>query len=484
MMSLTELVAKAGLVGAAVVGDGDTQVRGIASDSRAVKPGDLFVAIAGQQDDGARYIADAQARGAVAIASMGEARGPHLRLAEPRVAVAKLAAAFYAPAPQHMLAVTGTDGKTSTAEFTRQLAEKMGQKAASLGTLGLRSPAAALNDAFPANNTSPEPVLLHRTLQALAQDGVTLAAMEVSSHGLDQRRVEGVTFAAAAYTNLTRDHLDYHGTVEAYADAKARLFSELLPEGATAVLNHDDAQYGRIAAICQARGIALKSFGQHVEAGYRVVQLTPHPGGIDAVIALGAQEHTVQLPLYGGFQVMNMLAAMGLLAATGAEEQPMLDLLPTLSGVPGRLEKIAEHRDAPIFVDYAHTPAALANILQTLRPHTAGRLHVLFGCGGDRDTGKRPEMGRAAMQYADVVTVTDDNPRSEDPAAIRAAILAAAPGATEIGGRDEAIRRAIEKLQPGDVLVVAGKGHETSQVIGSKAIHFSDAEQIREAVGQ
>ena len=478
MLSLTELVAKAGLADAHI--HRDVMVRGLASDSRQVRPGDLFIAIAGTANDGAKYIADAKARGAVGVVAV--TNDAELQVADTRSAVARLAAAFYAPPPQHLFAITGTDGKTSTADFVRQLAGLLGHLSASIGTLGLRSPIEEMNDAFPANNTSPEPILLHRTLQQLAAQKVTHAAIEASSHGLDQHRMDGMLFAAAAYTNLTRDHLDYHGTVEAYAAAKMRLFSEVLPTGAAAVLNRDDTQYDAVQAVCAKRGITVKSFSQHASADLRLVRVTPHARGLDAVLVLDGAEHRVSLPLYGSFQLSNMLAAMGLLQAAGESLEAMVKLLPQLKGVPGRLEKIEEKDGAPLFVDYAHTPAALKNILKTLRPHTQQKLRVVFGCGGDRDAGKRPEMGSVAVQLADEVIVTDDNPRSEDPAAIRAAILAAAPGAKEIGGRDEAIRAAVKSVRAGDVLVVAGKGHETSQIIGSKAIHFSDAEHIREAV--
>ena len=476
-MLLTELLNQAGMDACVAT---DVAVMGIASDSRTVVAGDVFVAIGGTAADGATFITDARAKGAVSV--IGTDRAADVQVPDARAAVAKLAGAFYAPAPQFVFGITGTDGKTSTADFVRQLAGMLGKQAASLGTLGLRSPYQNINAAFPANNTSPEPVLLHKTLQQLAAAGVTHVAMEASSHGLDQKRMEGVMFAAAAYTNMTRDHLDYHGTVEAYAAAKARLFAELLPTGATAILNRDDAQFDALQKICKARGIGVKSFGTHLHADYRIALVTPHAKGLDAKIVLDGVQHHVSLPLYGAFQLSNMLAAMGLMAATGVPMGEMVALLPKLEGVPGRLEKIAEKNGAPVFVDYAHTPAALANILKTLRQHTQNKLHVVFGAGGDRDAGKRPEMGRAASELADVVVVTDDNPRSEDPAVIRAAIMEAAPGAMNVAGRDEAIRAAVQRLNHGDVLVVAGKGHETSQIIGSKVIHFSDAEQIREAL--
>ena len=484
MLSLTELVAKAGLVEARIVGDGAVRIAGIANDSRQVQPGCLFIAVTGSKNDGAQYIDEAIAKGAVAVVS-ATTRAlpvPQVQVADARPVTARIAAAFYDRMPPYLFAITGTDGKTSTADFVRQLALLLGHPAASIGTLGLRSPDAEMNAAFPANNTSPDPILLHRTLQQLAAANVTHVALEASSHGLDQHRVDGMRFAAAAYTNLTRDHLDYHGTVEAYAAAKMRLFSEVLPAGSTAVLNRDDAQFDAVQAVCARRGITVKSFGQHASADLRVVTVTPHAGGLDAALVLDGVPHEISLPLYGAFQLSNMLAAMGLLQAADESLAAMVKLLPRLQGVPGRLEKVAEKDGAPLFVDYAHTPAALANILKTLRPHTQRKLHVVFGCGGDRDAGKRPEMGRAAVEFADDVIVTDDNPRSEAPAAIRAAILAAAPGAKEIGGRDEAIRYAVKQVRAGDVLVVAGKGHETSQIIGSKAIHFSDAEHIREAL--
>ncbi len=484
MLSLTNLLNEAGIHAALDTAVANLTVTGIASDSRQVQPGDLFVAIAGTAGDGAQYAGDAIARGAMAVvaAQALEIAVPLVQVNDTRHAVAKLAAAFYANMPRHLFAVTGTDGKTSTADFVRQLVTLLGQKAASIGTLGLRSPDAALNDVFPANNTSPEPVLMHRTLAQLAVAGVDYVAIEASSHGLDQKRLDGIRFTAASYTNLTRDHLDYHKTPEAYAAAKARLFAELLSVGATAVLNRDDAQFDAVSALCAKRGILVKSFGTHEAADYRVLAITPHAGGLDAVVVLDGVQYTVSLPLYGAFQLSNMLAAIGMLQAAGASVEALVALLPQLQGVSGRLEKIAEQNDAPIFVDYAHTPAALANILKTLRPHCANRLHVVFGCGGDRDPGKRPEMGAAAVMFADDVIVTDDNPRSEEPAAIRAAIMAAAPHAQEIGDRAEAIRVAVNQLQPGDVLVVAGKGHETSQIVGKQSFHFSDAEHIREAV--
>lgn len=481
MPLLSELIQRAGLQ--ANIAE-DVMIHAITADSRTAAMGSMYVAIKGVQVDGAQYIPDALQRGASAIVTdhptpVGMATtAPIIHVADSRAAISALANALYPQQPEQLFAVTGTDGKTSTADFVRQLAGLMGHKSASIGTLGLRSDVEALNRQFPAINTSPEPVLLRRILSGLADAGITHAAVEASSHGLDQKRLDGLRFTAAAFTNLTRDHLDYHGSEDAYAAAKARLFSEVLPVTARAVLNRDDAQFDRLHALCKHRGLHTRSFGAHPEADYRILRVTPHASGLDATVALHGKEHAVRLPLYGAFQLFNILTAMALLDV-GAEALPCL---PKLQGVPGRLEKIATHHEAPIFVDYAHTPAALANILKTLRPHTANQLHVVFGCGGDRDKGKRPQMGAAATQFADRVIVTDDNPRSENPASIRAAVLASAPGATDIGDRAMAIRTAVSNLKPGDVLVVAGKGHETTQTVGEQVIHFSDAEHIREAV--
>lgn len=488
MPLLSELIARAQLPGE-LTGDAEVLVTDITADSRSVKPGSVFVALRGVTIDGTQYIPDALQRGAAAIVLDHDARigmattAAVLHVADARHAISALADALYPQQPQFQYAVTGTDGKTSTADFVRQLAELMGHKSASIGTLGLRSPVDMLNKQFPAINTSPEPVLTRRILSSLADAGITHVAIEASSHGLDQKRLDGLRFSAAAFTNLTRDHLDYHGTIEHYAAAKARLFSEVLPITGLAVLNRDDAQYTALHGMCEQRGIRVRSFGYADGADYRIVKVTPHAGGMDAELSIYGKSYTVSLPLYGAFQLQNILAALAMLDLKPAEIDGVVKThLPRLQGVPGRLEKVAEHHGAPIFVDYAHTPAALANILKTLRPHTAKKLHVLFGAGGDRDAGKRPEMGRAATEFADVVMVTDDNPRSEEPAAIRAAILVAAPTAIELPDRAAAIHAAVTKLEPGDVLVVAGKGHETTQTIGTQSIHFSDAEHIRKAV--
>jgi len=369
---------------------------------------------------------------------------PMLRVADMRHAASALAAALYNAQPEYCVAVTGTDGKTSTADFVRQLAQASGLDAASIGTLGLRSAHGALNDAFPALNTSPEPILLHQTLSALQGAGVRVVALETSSHGLDQKRADAVRFCAGAFTNFTRDHLDYHHTLEAYFEAKLRLFGAVLREGSIAVVNRDEPYYSRLKTLCETRKLRLLSFGYDKDADYCITQVTPHALGLDAAIRLHGKTYALSLPLYGAFQLSNMLAAIGLLQAAGLTEDTLVPLLPQLRGVPGRLERIATQNGAPVFIDYAHTPAALENILKTLRPHTQRKLHVVFGCGGDRDAGKRPEMGAIASSFADHVIVTDDNPRTEDAAKIRAAIMAAAPTAQEIPHRDLAIRNAIQ----------------------------------------
>lgn len=487
MPLLSELMANA-FPDASLHGQAQVEISHITTDSRAVKAGSLFAAMPGVNADGAKYIPEALRAGASAILMAANSRSdvvatvPVIRVHDMRAAVSGLAAAFYPKQPAHCVAITGTDGKTSTADFVRQLGNLSGRDAASIGTLGLRSNHAALDAKYPSLNTSPEPIMLHEMLQQLATAGVDVAAIETSSHGIDQKRIDGVRFCAGAFTNLTRDHLDYHGTLEAYFAAKARLFNTVMARGTLAVLNADDAHVAAVNDMCAARSIQVLTFGRAAKADYQVKTVTPHANGLDAALVVHGKPYAISLPIYGAFQLSNMLAAIGLLQAAGFAEEALIEQLPTLRGVPGRLEKIAAHNGAPIFIDYAHTPAALENILKTLRPHTQNKLHVVFGCGGDRDAGKRPEMGAAAAAYADHVVVTDDNPRSENAAAIRAAIMARASGALEVAGRDAAIVHAISKLQAGDVLVVAGKGHETTQIIGNQAHPFSDAEHIRKAV--
>jgi UDP-N-acetylmuramoyl-L-alanyl-D-glutamate--2,6-diaminopimelate ligase len=458
-------------------------IAGVTADSRSVVPGDLFAALPGTSADGRRFIADAVRKGAVAVLAPegttwpeGVPERPVIFDPEPRRALAQIAAVLAGRQPATIAAVTGTNGKTSTVEFARQL---WGATAASLGTIGC---IARGFDPGP-GLTTPDPVTLAETLAGLARHGITHTALEASSHGLHQFRLDGVRLSAAAFTNLTRDHLDYHGSMEAYREAKLRLFAELLPKGALAVANAD-MDPGTLAALRQiaaAKGLDLRTVGETGDL-YRLVSATPHPGGQDLVIAVRGTTRHIPLPLPGRFQADNALLAAALTETLG--HTSALDRLPALLGVRGRMELAATLPNGAVaYVDYAHTPDALQRLLQSLRPHTKGRLHVVFGAGGDRDRGKRPLMGQAAAALAHRATVTDDNPRSEDPAAIRAAILAACPGARQTGDRAKAIEAALNDLQPGDVLVVAGKGHEQGQTIGTTVHPFDDASVIRALAG-
>ena len=391
--------------------------------------------------------------------------------------LARGAAMLFPRQPETIVAVTGTNGKTSVASFTRQIWATLGMPAASLGTLGVTTPQGEIKGSL----TTPDPVALHRLLDRLAGESVSHLAMEASSHGLDQRRLDGVKLAAGAFTNLTRDHLDYHKTLEAYRAAKLRLFDTLLPKGAAAVLNADSRESTVIEAIAAKRGLRLFTVGKQ---GRELQLRDSKRNGFHEILTLFAQgkEVRIKFPLTGDFQVSNALIAAGLIIAAGADTVSTLAALESLQGASGRLERVGDKQGAPVFVDYAHTPDALANALDALRPY-AKRLIVLFGCGGDRDPGKRPLMGEIAIRRADRVFITDDNPRGEDPAAIRRAILASAPGAVEIASRAEAIKSAIAELGPGDVLLVAGKGHETGQIIGDRILPFSDRAEVRAALG-
>ncbi|MDW8371050.1 MAG: UDP-N-acetylmuramoyl-L-alanyl-D-glutamate--2,6-diaminopimelate ligase [Geminicoccaceae bacterium] len=462
----------------------DRAVSGLALDSRRVRPGDLFAALPGSRADGLAFVDAALAAGAVAI--LGDARllerawpVPVLVAADPRAALARIAARFFGDQPAVVVGVTGTSGKSSVVGFTRQLWQRLGHRAASLGTLGLVGPEGSRPGAL----TTPDPIELHRALAELARERVDRVAMEVSSHALDQRRVEGVRFAAAAFTNLSRDHLDYHGTMEAYRAAKLRLFAELLPQGATAVVDADLPEAEAIASIARERGLVLLDYGTRARR-FRLVAQTPHAWGQRLQLALDGREVVVESRLVGAFQARNLLAALALVVATGESPEAAAAHLAVLEGAPGRMQHVADHpRGAAVYVDYAHKPEALRAALDALRPHCAGRLHVVFGCGGDRDAGKRPLMGAIAAECADAVIVTDDNPRSEDPALIRRAILEACPGAVEIGDRRAAIEAALAGLGPGDVLLIAGKGHETYQLVGDAVLPFDDAAVVRELLG-
>lgn len=466
-------------------------IEGLTADSRAVKPGDLFAAMPGVKVDGSAFIADAVARGAVAVlADAGAAilepcPVPVLRANNPRRALALVAARFYGAQPETIVAVTGTSGKTSVAEFTRQIFASAGYKAASVGTLGVVKPGAVAYGSL----TTPDPITLARTLAGLAAEGITHVAMEASSHGLDQHRLEGVTLAAGAFTNLGRDHMDYHPTVEHYFDAKMRLFRELLPEGAKAVINTDEAFGQKALAVAKDRGLTAFSVGAQGEQ-FRLVSAEPHGFGQSLTVRAELTEgeidyHMMELPLVGAYQADNALLAAGLAIACGqVAPDDAFAALTQLKGVPGRLDIVGEARGGLAVVDYAHKPEALAAALAAVRPFATGKLICVFGCGGDRDKGKRPIMGKISSEHADVTIVTDDNPRTEVPAVIRAEILAGATGAREIGDRAEAIRAAVAMMGPGDVVLVAGKGHETGQIVGDAVLPFSDHEVLRAALAE
>ena len=457
-------------------------IAGIAADSRKVKAGFLFFAIAGAKADGAHFAKQAVAAGAVAVAAEQRPDGlpdgvAFVPVSNARRALALAAAKFFPRQPATIAAVTGTSGKTSVAAFTRQIWAALGLEAASIGTIGVVSPTGETYGSL----TTPDPVELHRTLDQLAGEGVTHLALEASSHGLDQHRLDGVRIAAGAFTNLSRDHLDYHQTIEDYLAAKLRLFTDLVAPNGTAVIDVDDCYAGQVVEAAKKRGLKIMTVG----VGGDDIKLKD--GKIDGFaqvvsIAHGGRTYNVKLPLVGAFQVQNAAVAAGLAIATGSEPARVFAALEHLTGAKGRLELAGSKNGAPIFIDYAHKPDALKKALEALRPYAGGKLVVVFGAGGDRDAGKRPIMGRIAAENADRVIVTDDNPRSEQPAAIRAAILAAAPGAREIGDRAAAIRAGIAALQKGDVLLIAGKGHETGQIVGDKILKFSDHDAVAAAL--
>ncbi|MBS7545128.1 UDP-N-acetylmuramoyl-L-alanyl-D-glutamate--2,6-diaminopimelate ligase [Ancylobacter oerskovii] len=457
-------------------------------DSRKARCGDVFFALAGAKADGMAFAREAVSRGAAAV--VGETERPselppdvsYVRVGNARRAVALAAANAFPHQPATIAAITGTSGKTSVAAFTRQIWQSLGHASASLGTLGVVAPSGEVYGAL----TTPDPIALHRTLDHLASEGVTHLCLEASSHGLDQHRLDGVRLAAGGFTNLSRDHLDYHPTMEAYLEAKLRLFHHLVPRGGGAAVWVDSTEGSHVAQIAADSGLDVIGIGT---SGAGIALLSRRDDGLGQVIEVEADgvRRQLRLPLVGAFQVANALVAAGLVAATGSAVEEALAPLERLEGVPGRLElvgtKASSAGTAGVFVDYAHKPDALANALDALRPYATGRLIAVFGCGGDRDKGKRPLMGAIAAEKADVVIVTDDNPRSEDPATIRAAILAAAPGAREIGDRAEAIAAAIGMAEAGDVVLIAGKGHETGQIVGDRTLPFSDREVARAALG-
>ena len=459
--------------------DSDSEVTGFAIDHRKVARGSVFGAFTGAVVNGEDFIGQAVDRGAVAVVARPEAqveRVPHLADREPRRLFADLAAKFYAPYPEMVVAVTGTNGKTSTVEMTRQIWRMLGHRSASIGTLGVTTS----DDQVKTGLTTPDIVTFLNNMAGLKRMGMTHVAYEASSHGLDQHRAEGVPLAAAAFTNFSRDHLDYHGTMEAYFEAKMRLFERLLPAGKPAVVWTDDPKSDEVMERSGRAGHELLTVGRRGEI-IRLVEQTPTALGQTLTLEHGGKSHRLALPLIGAYQASNVLTAAGLVLATGGEWSATFSAMQRVAPVRGRLERaVISRAGVPVYIDYAHTPDALEAAIAALRPHVEGRLITVFGAGGDRDQGKRPEMGAVASRLSDVVFVTDDNPRSEDPAVIRSAIMAGAPGATEVAGRREAIAEAIRVARSGDIVLVAGKGHETGQIIGDRVLPFDDALVARE----
>ncbi|MCF6322134.1 MAG: UDP-N-acetylmuramoyl-L-alanyl-D-glutamate--2,6-diaminopimelate ligase [Rhizobiaceae bacterium] len=458
-------------------------ISNICIDSREVEAGCLFAALPGSKIDGANFVLQAVKNGAAAILvgenfDDEELPVPLIRVNDPRLALAQVAARFFPRQPETMVAVTGTAGKTSVAEFARQLWAGCGRSAAFIGTTGVVSPG---REDY-GNLTTPDAVTLHKLLDELAGEGVSHAAMEASSHGLDQKRLYGVRLAAAGFTNLGRDHLDYHTGMSDYFDAKMQLFSELLPKGSPAVIFSDDAYSEQANVVAAKAGHEVLSVGR--AGGFLTLKRVEHERYSQiAEIVHNRKTYRIRFPLAGDFQISNGLVAAALVLTTGEDIDAVMAGLENLKGASGRLELIGHHKNgAPVYVDYAHKPDALENILKSLRPFASHNLVVVFGCGGDRDPGKRPIMGEIGTRLADKVIVTDDNPRTEDARLVRKAILAAAPGAIEIADRREAIWRAVEELGEGDCLVIAGKGHETGQIVGTQVLEFSDHDEVRKAL--
>jgi UDP-N-acetylmuramoyl-L-alanyl-D-glutamate--2,6-diaminopimelate ligase len=457
---------------------------GLSSDSREVRPGYLFAALPGAKANGETFVKDAVARGAVAVLGRPEIAATVAALnvrfiadENPRLGLARQAARFFGAQPTTVAAVTGTKGKSSIVAFVREIWTALGKPAASLGTVGVVTP----KGGTALKHTTPDPIEIHRLLAQLKSEGVDHLALEASSHGLDQFRLDGVQIAACAFTNLSRDHFDYHGTVENYVHAKLRLFSEVVRGGGLAVVNADAEYAEAFIAAARKRRLKLMAVGEHGES----IRLLSREGRLDGQtlrVRHDGAEYTIDLPLAGSFQASNALVAAALVIGLGDNPAEVFAALVHLKGAPGRLEKVAiAASGAPIYVDYAHTDESLAQVLKAVRPHVTGKLHVIFGCGGDRDKGKRPLMGKAATANADIVIVTDDNPRTENAAAIRAEALAGAPGAREIGDRATAIHEGIAALKAGDMLVIAGKGHETGQIVGSEIRPFSDRDEAVKA---
>lgn len=460
----------------------------MSADSREIKSGFLFAAFPGTKTDGRDYIEQAITQGAAAILTRDytgdvPAHIPIINVDHPRQYFAKMAARLYALQPKVIVAVTGSNGKTSTVNFCRQLWQKMGHTAASLGTIGIDAPGLI----HTAGMTTPDPVTLHAELCELERCGISHLAMEASSHGLDQYRLDGVRLKAAGFTNLSRDHLDYHGTMERYLEAKMRLFTEVMEPDGTAVLNADVPEFAKLQAACLDRGINIISYGRR-PSDIRILKRDILPEGQDLTLKVLGEEFDVTLPLVGEFQTYNALCALGLVIGADAGENlrpfEAVTYLEKLEGVRGRMQRVGMLKNgAAVYVDYAHTPDGLQTVLTSLRPHTQNKLHVVFGCGGDRDRGKRPMMGEIAAKLADRAIVTDDNPRSEKPDAIRREVMDGIDGLIEIGGRQKAIETAITGLEKGDILVIAGKGHEQGQIIGDQVLPFDDAKVAQEIIG-
>jgi UDP-N-acetylmuramoyl-L-alanyl-D-glutamate--2,6-diaminopimelate ligase len=459
--------------------DSTAVVTGFALDHRKVAAGNIFGAFRGSHFNGEDFIADAVRLGAVAVIARPEAKvegAAHIADDEPRRRFARLAARFYAPYPETVVAVTGTNGKTSTVEMTRQLWRMAGHRSASIGTLGVTT----ADDQVSTGLTTPDIVTFLSNMAGLKRMGISHVAYEASSHGLDQHRCEGVPLAAAAFTNFSRDHLDYHGTMEAYFEAKMLLFQRLLPPGSPAIVWTDDPKSDEVIERARRAGHQLLTVGRKGET-IRLTEQTPTALGQTLMLEHGGKSYRLALPLIGAYQASNVLTAAALVLATGGDWASTFSAMQRVAPVRGRLERaVITGKGAPVYIDYAHTPDALEAAIAALRPHVQGKLITVFGAGGDRDQGKRPEMGAVATRLSDVVIVTDDNPRSEDPARIRAAIMAGAPGATEVAGRREAIAKAVELARSGDIILVAGKGHETGQIIGDRVLPFDDALVARE----
>ncbi|WP_083635124.1 UDP-N-acetylmuramoyl-L-alanyl-D-glutamate--2,6-diaminopimelate ligase [Maricaulis sp. W15] len=477
-MTLDELLRGEDLA----IGNADLVVRGLTLDSRKVEPGFVFAALPGVKVHGRDFIPKALAAGASAILTDApvEAPVPVITVPEPAALLARMAARFYPRQPEHIVAITGTNGKSSTVEFLRQIWAGAGLEAACLGTLGVTRG----NTVEVTGYTTPDAVALQAALDRLAGEGVTHLGMEASSHGLKQHRMDGVRLSVGAFTNLTQDHLDYHPDFADYYASKLKLFTERLPANGRAVINVDSEWGGKMAETARARGLDVLTMGWR-GADLTIREITPRPASQSVVFAWRGREHALDIPLVGEFQILNALGAAAIALADGVDEASVLATLKTLTGVRGRLEKVGETAEAaPVLVDYAHTPDGLDKLLRAARPHTRGRVIVVFGCGGDRDASKRAKMGVIAANQADHVIITDDNPRSEHPALIRKAILKGCPGAEEIADRAQAIRRGVTMLRAGDCLLIAGKGHETGQTVGDVVHPFDDREQGRVALAE